>query len=115
MRIFYLPEVTIKNMFSVTENQIGGFHSVSQTRKHLQKFWKYFRERNIWKNVLSSEAATRGVLCKNVFLEISQSLQENTCARKSCLIKLQPEHLFTEHLWTTAPAKIYDEDFSQKK
>ena len=28
-----------------------------------------------------SEAATRGVLCQKVFLEISQNSQENTCAR----------------------------------
>ena len=35
------------------------------------------------------EAATRGVLCKKVFLEISQNSQENTCVRVSFLIKLQ--------------------------
>ena len=35
------------------------------------------------------EAATRGVLWKKVFLEISRNLQENTCARVSFLIKLQ--------------------------
>ena len=35
------------------------------------------------------EAATRGVLWKKVFLEISQNSQENTCARVSCLTKLQ--------------------------
>ena len=35
------------------------------------------------------EAATRGVLCKKVFLEISQNSQGNTCARVSFLIKLQ--------------------------
>ena len=35
------------------------------------------------------EAATRGVLCERVFLEISQNSQENTCARVSFLIKLQ--------------------------
>ena len=29
----------------------------------------------------TTEAATRGVLCKKVFLEISQNSQENTCAR----------------------------------
>ena len=29
------------------------------------------------------EVATRGVLCKKVFLEISQNSQENTCARVS--------------------------------
>ena len=27
-----------------------------------------------------SEAATRGVLCKKLFLEVSQNSQENTCA-----------------------------------
>ena len=37
----------------------------------------------------SIEAATRGVLCKKVFLEISQKSWENTCARASFLIKLQ--------------------------
>ena len=36
-----------------------------------------------------TEAATRGVLRKKVFLEISQNSQENTCARVSFLIKLQ--------------------------
>ena len=30
-----------------------------------------------------SEAATRAVLCKKVFLKISQNSQENTCARVS--------------------------------
>ena len=35
------------------------------------------------------QAATRGVLCKKLFLEISQNSQENTCARVSFLIKLQ--------------------------
>ena len=38
---------------------------------------------------LLTEAAPRGVLKKKVFLEISQNLQENTCARVSFLIKLQ--------------------------
>ena len=33
-----------------------------------------------------SEAATRGVLCEKVFLEISQNPQEKTCARVSFLI-----------------------------
>ena len=39
--------------------------------------------------MLILETATRGVLCKKVFLEISQNSQENTCARVSFLIKLQ--------------------------
>ena len=36
------------------------------------------------------EATTKGVLWKKVFLEISQNLSENTCARIFFLIKLQP-------------------------
>ena len=32
---------------------------------------------------LPLEVATGGVLCKKVFLEISQNSQENTCARVS--------------------------------
>ena len=39
--------------------------------------------------MLISEAATGGVLCEKVLLEISQNSQENTCARVSFLIKLQ--------------------------
>ena len=51
-----------------------------------------------------TEAATRGVLCKKVFLEISQNSEENICARVSFLIKLQAckNTFFTEHLWTAA-------------
>ena len=45
------------------------------------------------------EAATRGVLLKKVFLEMSQNSQENTCAKASLLIKLKA---FSEHLRTTA-------------
>ena len=37
----------------------------------------------------NTEAATGGVLWKNVFSEMSQNSQENTCARFSFLIKLQ--------------------------
>ena len=45
------------------------------------------------KFLLHSEAATGGVLPEQVFLEIPQNSQENTCARVSLLIKLQAEHL----------------------
>ena len=38
---------------------------------------------------LFKEAATSGVLCKKVFLEILQNSQENTGTRVSFLIKLQ--------------------------
>ena len=40
-------------------------------------------------NECSSEAVARRCSVKKVFLEMSQSLQENTCARVSFLIKLQ--------------------------
>ena len=39
--------------------------------------------------VIYSEAATRGVLEKKVFLKISQNSQENTRTRVSFLVKLQ--------------------------
>ena len=54
---------------------------------------------------------------KKVFLEISQHLQENTCARNSFLIKcfqvlscefceIYKNTVFAEHLWTTASVKL---------
>ena len=52
-------------------------------RKRLSLKWLPF----VWNH--PSEAASRGVLLQKVFLEISQSSQENTCARVSFLIKLQ--------------------------
>ena len=71
-----------------------------------------------------SEAATRGVLCEKVFLEISQNPQEKTCARVSFLInfirkgtwhgcfpvnfvKFLRFTFFTEHLWTTAFSRFF--------
>ena len=82
-----------------------------------------------------TEAVTRGVLCKKVFLEISQNSQENTCARVSFLIKLQAETcnfikketlaqvfscefceiskntFFIEHFWTTASKLMITSSF----
>ena len=49
-----------------------------------------------------TEAATRGVLCKKVFLRISQISQENTCARVSFFKKvagLRPVTLLKKRLW----------------
>ena len=54
--------------------------------------------RRFVKIVFCSEAATRGVLCKKVFLEISQNLQENTCGRVSFLLNLQASGLRTPFL-----------------
>ena len=50
-------------------------------------------------NVTLTEAATRGVLCEKVFLEIWQISQENTCARVSFLIKKRPATLLKRRLW----------------
>ena len=69
--------------------------------------------------LLISEAATRAVLQENMFLEISQNSQENTCSRASFLInfikketltqaisygfcEISKNIFFIEHLWTTA-------------
>ena len=51
----------------------------------------FLKDPFFWKQTVTvnPEAATRGVLWKKVFLEISQNSQENTCARDSWLIKLQ--------------------------
>ena len=53
---------------------------------------------NEWASEVS-EAATKGVL-KNVFLEISQNSQENTCVRDSFLIKFQAAcNFIKKSLW----------------
>ena len=44
---------------------------------------------SIIRKLLTSRSSPPGVFCKKVLLEISQNLQENTCARISFLIKLQ--------------------------
>ena len=56
------------------------------------------------------EAATRGVLWKSVFLEISQNSQENNFLKKetpaqvfSCeFCEISKNTFFAEHLWKTA-------------
>ena len=70
-----------------------------------------------------AEVATRGVLIKKVFLEISQNSQENTCSRVRNFTQFTGKHLFqslffnkvaglskntffTEHLWKTASRRV---------
>ena len=52
---------------------------------------------------IPTEAATKGVLSKEVLLEISQNSQENICARVPFLIKLQasfrPAALLKKRIW----------------
>ena len=70
---------------------------------------------------VSTEAATRGVLLKNVFLEISQNSQKNTCV-KACnfikketlaqlffceFFKISKNTFSTEHLQTTASVSSF--------
>ena len=63
--------------------------------KHSKKYqliywYGHFVERTVSAEFRAvTDAATRGVLWKKVFLEISQNSQENTCARVLFLIKLQ--------------------------
>ena len=47
------------------------------------------KNRVIIVKVILQKQSPRGVLLKNVFLEVSQNSQENTCARVVFLIKLQ--------------------------
>ena len=75
---------------------------------------------------ITSEAATRGVLWKNMFLEIIPNSQEDTCARVLCqcarvnIIKketlaqvlscefceISKNTFYIEHLWTTGSDSI---------
>ena len=55
-----------------------------------------------------TEAATRGVLLKKVFLKILQHLQENTCATVSFLIRFRNKSRFSVNL-----AKSLRAPFSQ--
>ena len=53
----------------------------------------------------NNRSSHRRILWKKVLLEISQNLQENTCARVFFLISKNT--FFTEHLWTTAFSTTY--------
>ena len=64
----------------------------------LWNIWLLFCEFNLV-IMVNTEAATRGVLIKKVFLEISQDSQENTCVRVSFLIKKRPAHLLKKRPW----------------
>ena len=55
-------------------NSMGGYSSIERIRRLIQ---------------ILAQAVARRCSVKKVFLEISQNLQENTCARDSFLIKLQ--------------------------
>ena len=68
-------------------------NSFVQISDRITLYWsKSFISNFMIKNNIS-EAATRGVLCKKTFLEISQNSQENTCARVSFLIKFQASNV----------------------
>ena len=62
-----------------------------------------------WNNppfIKLSEEATGGVLQENVFLEILQNSQENTCTRVSFLIKLQANFIKKETLAQVFPCEF---------
>ena len=82
-------------------------NSLYEVLKLKQSFWKnkvvtgkapffvispFCTPHSICLNVGFLEAATRGVLCKKVFLEISQNSQENTCTRVATLLKKRLWH-----------------------
>ena len=74
-----------KFSLSVKINKMG---SIKIEKLHMHNIFHatYF----FWNSLLRvSEATTRYVLYRKVFLEISQNSQENTCVRVSFLITLQ--------------------------
>ena len=74
-----LPERFGKRLFKMKSKSKISLESLRS--KILALFWNL--------DISNTEAATRGVLCEKMFLEISQNSQENTCAMVSFLIKLQ--------------------------
>ena len=58
-----------------------------------------------------SSRSSPKVLCKNVFLEISQNSQENTCARVSLLIKLQAK--VSNFIWKETLAQVFPVNFEK--
>ena len=68
---------------------ISCYHTLTHNGNQALLFGaKYYDKVQYW-TTAHTEAATRGVLCKKVFLEFSQNSQENTYAIVSFLIKLQ--------------------------
>ena len=67
----------------------------SEILLHERPHHEYFSMKKFYlKNTfLTAEAVVRRCSKKKVFLEISQNLQENTCATESFLIKLQASGL----------------------
>ena len=59
------------------------------------------KDQSIKSNFILKEAVAQKCSVKNVFLEISQNSQENTCAKDSFLIKLQaaPATLLKKRFW----------------
>ena len=60
-----------------------------RARTFLLQSWFYNKREFLQIPQQKSEAATRDLLGKNVYSEISQNSQEKTCARASFFIKLQ--------------------------
>ena len=66
--------------------QTQAFNIISTEKYYILDLFLHFSSYGHLKYVEIPEAATRGVLCKKMFLEISQNSQENICARASILI-----------------------------
>ena len=84
--------------------------------KYIHTYWgivKAYSDMFITLNnsfILATDTATRGVLWKKLFLEISQNSQDITCARISFLIKLQTESLdecFCNYFHNKAPSQMF--------
>ena len=94
-----LLRVTWKSTDSIYQN------IVDNSKKYQQPYCKFKNKRmgpTVVHLQLLLEAAAQRFSVKKVFLEISQSSQENACARVSLLIKLRVSGLFSSgvFLWT---------------
>ena len=80
-------------------------------RKPLELFIMTFQHLINYLIRTDREAATRGVLCQKVFLEISQNSQENTCARVffNTVAGLRPVTLFKKE----ALAQVFSCEFCE--
>ena len=82
-----------------TKSQITTENSVAISISH--------RKLNQALELVLSEAATRGVLWKKVFLKISQNSQENTCARVFFLIKLHATYVYRTTMLAASVTTCY--------
>ena len=108
----------------VRKNYLSQFPIVEVANNFLV-FWNYGFQNSICSSKESfisrrSKAVIQRCSVKNVFLEISQNWQENTCAKVSFLIKFLRTPFSTDHLWwllleDPLPLRFFNDESSRRK